>query len=527
MIPELQNYEGELDTAEDIAYEQEDAFEAMLFEKVKWRPTTSVTITASAKPTSITPSPASTNTANYYTQSSFARGMESTDLPNPLAEIKKDSTDPGQGDKNAIANVVETDSTSSINYKNGKDPNQGQKKQEHQLIFQVPDWGYKDFIRERTYWQKSYDNLTGEPGYFYFKIFFRFDTNYGLFGGLLDGEDDNGHINSDTWQQYDTAYKYLYINKEHYPKLYIGDRLKALEKFGTILSYINGHAPWFFDSIGGLDKATVLDLKEPTKDREIEIGFREDAVDMRLTNLVDLYKYACFDYINMKEIVPENLRLFDMIIVLFHTPLRWYHTGMKTMKRGTFEYKSLNAKPTTSIVTTKNDDGTTKQDVTEGFPEDRMSYKMYTFKGCEFDVASMGAMYPSEMKNEAAFNMGAAKIKIKYKRVYQHTFNEWGRFMIGDDGVYYDDPGTKSKRLLAIRDAHDNPYYYNASADIFKPLVDASEARITSAIRQIQPSVLFGNLYGDKTRVDGDYYQDKLKSFKQGADWLHRDNPTY
>ena len=527
MIPELQNYEDELDIAEDISYEQEDAVEAMLFEKVKWRPTTSVTITASAKPTSITPSPASTNTANYYTQSSFARGMEPTDLPNPLAEIKKDSTDPGQGDKNAIANVVETDSTSSINYKNGKDPNQGQKKQEHQLIFQVPDWGYKDFIRERTYWQKSYDNLTGEPGYFYFKIFFRFDTNYGLFGGLLDGEDDNGHINSDTWQQYDTAYKYLYINKEHYPKLYIGDRLKALQKFGTILSYINGHAPWFFDSIGGLDKATVLDLKEPTKDREIEIGFREDAVDMRLTNLVDLYKYACFDYINMKEIVPENLRLFDMIIVLFHTPLRWYHTGMKTMKRGTFEYKSLNAKPTTSIVTTKNDYGTTKQDVTEGFPEDRMSYKMYTFKGCEFDVASMGAMYPSEMKNEAAFNMGAAKIKIKYKRVYQHTFNEWGRFMIGDDGVYYDDPGTKSKRLLAIRDAHDNPYYYNASADIFKPLVDASEARITSAIRQIQPSVLFGNLYGDKTRVDGDYYQDKLKSFKQGADWLHRDNPTY
>ena len=49
----------------------------------------------------------------------------------------------------------------------------------------IPRWGYKDFINERVSWQKSLDSLTGEPGWFYFKIFFKFDTNYGLFPGIL------------------------------------------------------------------------------------------------------------------------------------------------------------------------------------------------------------------------------------------------------------------------------------------------------------------------------------------------------
>ena len=52
--------------------------------------------------------------------------------------------------------------------------------------FEIPDWGIKDYIRERAVWQKGVESLAGEPGWFYFKIFFKFNTNYGLFGGILD-----------------------------------------------------------------------------------------------------------------------------------------------------------------------------------------------------------------------------------------------------------------------------------------------------------------------------------------------------
>lgn len=374
-----------------------------------------------------------------------------------------------------------------------------------ELIFKVPDWGYQDFIRERTSWQKGFDSATGEPGWFYFKVFFRFDTNSGLLGELLGEENittgnvSNAPNGDDNNYKHDSAIRYLYINQGHYSKIDIAGRMIALKRFASILSFINGHAPWFFDSIGGLDKATVPDITHPFKDRTLELGFKEDAVDMRITNLIDLYKYAAFDYVDMKEIIPENLRRFDMTVVLFHTPLRWYHTGMQTMRRGTFQYKSFAA---------------------DDF-DDRMSYKMYTFKGCEFVTESLGNVYPSDVSNKEPFNLGNAKISINYKRVYQHTFNEWGRFMIGDDGVYYDSPKGVSKRLAAIQDAADNPYYFNPGADIFKPLVDATESRITWAMKQIQPSAVFGNLYIDQTDVNGDYYNDKLRTLKQGTKSLH------
>lgn len=197
----------------------------------------------------------------------------------------------------------------------------------------------------------------------------------------------------------------------------------------------------------------------------------------------------------MKEVVPQNLRQFEMIVVLFHTPLRWYHTGMDTMRRGTFQYKGL-----------AND----KMD-------DRMSYKMYTFKGCEFVLESLGNVYPSEMSNDSAFSLGKAKVQISYKRCYQHTFNEWARFMIGDDGVYWEDSGGTSQRLQAIVDAKKNPYYWNPGADVFKPLVDASEAKINWAMRQALPDVMFGNLYNDYTNPRGDYAKMKLKDLKEGT----------
>ena len=147
-----------------------------------------------------------------------------------------------------------------------------------------------------------------------------------------------------------------------------------------------------------------------------------------------------------------------------------------------------------------------------------MTYKMFTFKGCQFVYDSLGALYPSDMSNESAFALANAKIQISYKRVFQHTFNEWGRFMIGDDGVYWNDPNGNSLRLSAIVDAKENPYYWNPGADIFKALVDASEAKCMYAARQIKPEIAFGNLYLDYTDVDGDYFKMKMHDIKRPLD---------
>ena len=66
----------------------------------------------------------------------------------------------------------------------------------------LPDLSYADFINERAIWQKGLSSIFDEPGWFYFKIFFDFDTDHGLFGGLLNSKYLTNTVNS--------AAKYLY-----------------------------------------------------------------------------------------------------------------------------------------------------------------------------------------------------------------------------------------------------------------------------------------------------------------------------
>lgn len=377
------------------------------------------------------------------------------------------------------------------------------------LNFEVPDWGIKNYIRERTSWQKQLESFTGEPGWFYFKIFFKFNTNYGLFGGVMT---DATEASSNTFSHVNTALQFIYNNVDRLPYEDLMDRALALGKFTCLLSFISGRAPWFFKGISGLDKAYSYSLNDFSKQKELEIEVMEDAVDMRLTTLFDLYKYACFDFVNYKEIVPENLRKFDMTVVLYHTPLRYYHTG-SMFENGTVEYKTLND---------------------AGNQSNRMSFKMFTFNNCEFDLESLGAMMPNEMQNDTPFNLGKSRIKIKYDRVYQHNMNEWNMTMFGDDGFYWnasksydpniDDEGYRhnnqkniqQQRLLGIINAWHNKYYYNRTAQFYKAMVDASEAIIGDNMRTISPKDAFGNLYGDYD-VGSDYFKKKVHDMKHGT----------
>ena len=399
----------------------------------------------------------------------------------------------------------------------------------------IPRWGYKDFINERVSWQKSLDSLTGEPGWFYFKIFFKFDTNYGLFPGIL------GPGLKSVYGSQNSAINYLnmidttnsYRNNIHYST--------ALVKFVKTLSWINSFAPWFFKKITGMENANYLDLNEMNKERYIEIECSEDAVDMRLTTLIDLYRYFCYDHITQKEILPENLRKFDMSVVIFHTPLRYYHTAGKSLTQGSFPYKSMHA---------------------DEF-SDRMSFRMVTFSGCEFDLASMTSI-PNELNNEKAFNIGQNRIKIKYNRAITTSLNEWFKFIVSDAGNFAWDAGedllyqlygsdvkkttdmsdnkykeytnkekekikdkknkkdnafkattkisnSQKKRINAIKYAIDHSFFYNPKSVNYKSLIDASEDIITNGMRMIKPKEAFGNLYGKYCDVNGEYYANKLQ----------------
>lgn len=401
----------------------------------------------------------------------------------------------------------------------------------------IPEWGYKDFINERINWLKGTKSMLGEPAWFYFKIFFKFDTNHGLLGGVFNNPESDNSIDKVGTKTTNTAIKYLQriAKTDRYNAQYVGEpnvrygskKVKYLYNFIRTLAFISSDAPWFFSAVHDVNNALASDFNDLTKEKSITIDCLEEAIDMRLLTMMDLYRHACFDDVMQKEVVPDNLRKFDMDIVVFESPIRYLHTSAIDLRSRKTSYKAFNA----------DDFGT------------RMSFKLFTFKNCEFDFASLPSMLPSTFTNDKPFT-SKPTIKINYDRVYQTTSNEFAGLMFGSGGstdyyinnlsnntvkiksnrpvskaiskllpktstpngdTYYageigevdvvgsrqqSGSGETGRRKSQLKYLHGHPTYYNPNSNVYKALVDASESKISSAMRMIDSSAAFGNLYG-------------------------------
>ncbi len=421
----------------------------------------------------------------------------------------------------------------------------------------LPDWTYADFINERAIWQKGLSSIFDEPAWFYFKIFFDFDTNHGLFGGLLNDLDFNTATNS--------AAKYLYsIRNLHIQEKPI-DRINALYKFASILSYINSNAPWYFKSVKGLNKVMNPTLNEYSKEKSIEIDVLPDAVDMRLTSMMSLYNYACYDVFQSKEIIPQNLRKFNMSIIIFQSPLRYLHTSYTTKQskeflgintsqlgldkffnksNGKINYKSMNPNHGES-----------------GHFANTMSMQVITLLGCEFDSESMSTVLPGDISNENPFQLGGNTIKITYTSSTVHNMNEFFGFMFGNDGFYFNQYSnfqtedgidgyvnkltngwaTQLNRYNTLAETFDNLATGGTILGIidspksYKAAIDATEAVMNgigeekNLLGQLGTNFALGllgsssntnapqgNIYGDYG-IGSAYYKDKLEMLKNGV----------
>ena len=420
------------------------------------------------------------------------------------------------------------------------------------LDFIMPTYGVANFINERALWQKGVHNLTGEPGWFYFKIFFHFKDPKGLFGGIMTDDIPNT-----------SALRYLYgirnfygnrINGDH---IKIKDRILALARFTYTLSYINSVSPWFFIGINNVQQLNKLNLEEMTKERSIDLLCNSEAIDMRLNTLLDMYRYACYDEMGQKEIIPENLRKFDMSIVIMNAPIKYFQTAIitsaKTSKLGqvghnentllnrtlsginklsgllagstinTFPYKTLNG--------------------TDNGIDNMLSFQMYTLKNCEIDPVSFDGYLPSSLNNTQFSRFGNNSIKIKFDRCFKHTFNEWSRMFYGTTGIIHDgniqelidshenllknslnaenymtknEKNINDNRIKAIRDSVYNSFF-DKNTDAYKGLIDFSESVIQDSMINVNDPDFFGNI---NTTYDSRNYQDmwnatkdKLKQF--------------
>lgn len=370
-----------------------------------------------------------------------------------------------------------------------------------QTLLDVPAWGYKDFINERVSFQKGLDSIATQPAWLYFKLFFKFDTSYGLLGGIMKSSDGSKFAANNTAIQYLTR-NWSKTNDN------MGARRKSLVKFVRSLSYISSYAPWFFKSVKDVNNALNMNLDNLTAEKSIEIECSEEATDLRLLTLMDFYKYAAYDAINQKEILPENLRKFDLDVVVFQSPIRYLQTSTRDLKGRKTVYKNLNASNMT----------------------DRMSFKLFSFQGCEIDYSTLNTMLPQTFSNQTPFQ-SSPTFKIKYDRVYQHNQNEFAKVLFGDSGFLWSQneataPETinaesddhENKRHKMMQYAIDNKYYYNPASQTYKTLVDASESTISAAMMLIDGSAGLGNLYGEAASVGSTF-----KSIGKNAKKAYKD----
>ena len=348
--------------------------------------------------------------------------------------------------------------------------------------FKIPNWDYLGYVQEMQQFKKGLTSITGEPGWFYFKIIFHFDDTFGLLGNIVYNSFNESHRGN-------TAIQYLTSRAGRFKKDNLKSRAIALEKFVKYLSFINSSCPWFFDKITGLNEV-VPQLNEFSKEKKIEISCMPDAIDMRLTSLLYLYQYACYDDIFMKEIIPENLRKFNMSVIIYHMPIKFHST---TIDNG----GSIKAK---SIYDTGN---------FSYF----LSYKLYTFKGCEIDLASLGNVVPNSLDNQQPFNLGQNTITIKYDRAFTHIMNEWEQFMVGSDGYYY----NQEKQIGIANESNK-----------FKERIDRLIQANDGGSRQLLDGLLTkgATTFADRGQLIGNIYNLDIDAYKQNI-LMERTQPIY
>lgn len=260
-------------------------------------------------------------------------------------------------------------------------------------------------------------NRTDSPGTFYFRIFFYFND-----GRLLDLSRDvdsilkDGGIGTTVSNIQNTAINYLLLNNEF-------ERAEILETFVSLLSNINTYSPWYFQKISGLDTAMqrdefTEDAKMNSEPKKISITCLTDAYDQRIGTLLDAYRAACFSHRLHKEIVPANLRKFDMAVYLFSTPIANMH-GQRDVKNRSREWDNwTSSQGDASFRHNKN----TTDYIT--------SSKLLEFKNCEIDINSSTSSY-SDLSN-ADGHQFEYTIDINFDDVVEQRYNEFLMRYIGD-----------------------------------------------------------------------------------------------
>jgi len=271
------------------------------------------------------------------------------------------------------------------------------------------------------------------PNHYFFKVFFHFyngdaysSKNAGLRdldleSGLLaptwgdSVESDRDNLNGILTELTDTQEKgenpigarFNPLHNSAYNFLIRNDELERADKlkfFIKTLSNISTYCPWYFQEITGLDAAMERPIKHDEgykieAPKQITIKCMPDSQDDRIGTLLDLYRDIAYSYVWRREVLPANLRKFDMSIYIFSAPVGKLHS--KAVMDNTVSGSSI---PT--------------------------SYKCIQLHDCEIDYNCSKGGY-SGLNNAEGFQQ-VYEIVLNVGDIYEMRYNPYIDRMIGD-----------------------------------------------------------------------------------------------
>ena len=342
-------------------------------------------------------------------------------------------------------------------------------------LFNANNYGaltYASILKDRQNFRRAGTRSGGEfnlfdtPGKKYFKILFYFGQSDSFdSGGLLTptwnalaGEKPYDYSITDNtkFYEYNSAWAYLMLNDEK-------DRAEQLEQFVNLLSNINSNSPWYFTAIGGIQEAMERKVASDGKfelpeNRKLTITCLPDAFDNRLTTLLELYRDITWSWTMKREVLPANLRKFDMAIYIFETPINYWHEKDDTVR------VNLGSSYTPSC-------------------------KMLEFHNCEFDYNSIKSGW-NELSNAEGFNP-TYTIDINYDDCYELSYNEFMIRRLGDmiltdlgsiESFAQKDNATALKELKKRSNPFDKGFLGNALNQVVGMGVNYLEDKLERAI---------------------------------------------
>jgi len=188
------------------------------------------------------------------------------------------------------------------------------------------------------------------------------------------------------------------------------ERAEKLKQFIELLSNISTYSPWYFMEVGGLDALLERPFKHDDAyvveaPKQITIKCLTDSEDNRIATLLDLYRDVAYSHIWHREVLPANLRKFDMSIYIYGSPIATLHS-------------------------LKDKYGATMKTGTESDDQWHTSYKRIELHNCEIDYNSSKTGYGG-LNNAEGFGQEFT-ITLNVDDAYEYRYNTYMDRVIGD-----------------------------------------------------------------------------------------------